>query len=289
MNCSSSTAQRLKCKKKSFYLFVFIVHRLPVFSHESSDTDKELAKDCSLALCFIAQTVLRPSAIGVALKTVHQVAQSGTWKARIACLEFLQVTGNPLRFSQMRKTLERFDFRFSFCCCVVVGFHIQQFVQHHPLFLGRGPRDEHGPLVAVRRAIGGARESRSSAGRPAALRLPRSRPEPVFIAEISKADQPPVAEDEQSVVGRRCRPGRHGAHCSAARRHSGPVRLRRRVPLRCANVPARHSRPSRRSPERSAAHTGKQQFVPATLHFNLFSSSSNNNNKINSSFLVCLS
>ena len=60
-------------------------------SHESSDTDKELARECSLALCFIAQTVLRPSAIDIALKTVHQVAQNGTWKARIASLEFLQV------------------------------------------------------------------------------------------------------------------------------------------------------------------------------------------------------
>jgi len=60
-------------------------------SHESSDTDKELARECSLALCFMAQTVMHPSAIVIALKTLSQIAENGTWKARIASLEFLQV------------------------------------------------------------------------------------------------------------------------------------------------------------------------------------------------------
>ncbi len=61
-------------------------------THESSDTDKELARECSLALCFIAQTVMRSSAIDIALNTIYQVAGNGTWKARIASLEFLQVS-----------------------------------------------------------------------------------------------------------------------------------------------------------------------------------------------------
>jgi len=60
-------------------------------SHESSDTDKELARECSLALCLMAQTVMHPPAIQVALETLNGVAKSGTWKARIASLEFLQV------------------------------------------------------------------------------------------------------------------------------------------------------------------------------------------------------
>ena len=59
--------------------------------HESSDSDKELARECSLALSFMAKTVMRPSAIDTALKTIYQIAVNGTWKARIACLEFLQV------------------------------------------------------------------------------------------------------------------------------------------------------------------------------------------------------
>ena len=59
--------------------------------HESSDSDKELARECSLALSFMAKTVMRPSALETALKTVYKVAQNGTWKARIASLEFLQV------------------------------------------------------------------------------------------------------------------------------------------------------------------------------------------------------
>lgn len=64
-------------------------------SHESSDTDKELARECSLALCLMAQTVMHPSAIQVALETLNSVAKNGTWKARIASLEFLQVSNTP--------------------------------------------------------------------------------------------------------------------------------------------------------------------------------------------------
>ncbi|XP_057375631.1 proteasome activator complex subunit 4-like [Daphnia carinata] len=62
-----------------------------LFAAESSDTDKELARECSLALCFISATVMRPSTIEVALKIIKQVAHQGSWKARIASLEFLQV------------------------------------------------------------------------------------------------------------------------------------------------------------------------------------------------------
>lgn len=62
-----------------------------LFAAESSDTDKELARECSLALCFISATVLRPSTIEVALKIIKEVAHQGSWKARIASLEFLQV------------------------------------------------------------------------------------------------------------------------------------------------------------------------------------------------------
>jgi len=60
-------------------------------TYESNDVDKELARECSLALCFIAQTVMHESPITVALETVYQVAQNGTWKAKISALEFLQV------------------------------------------------------------------------------------------------------------------------------------------------------------------------------------------------------
>lgn len=63
-----------------------------LFAAESSDTDKELARECSLALCFISATVMRSSTIEVALKTVCEVAHQGSWKARIASLEFLQVS-----------------------------------------------------------------------------------------------------------------------------------------------------------------------------------------------------
>lgn len=62
-----------------------------LFAAESSDTDKELARECSLALCFISATVMSPSTIEVALKTIDEVAHHGSWKARIASLEFLQV------------------------------------------------------------------------------------------------------------------------------------------------------------------------------------------------------
>ena len=62
-----------------------------LFAAESSDTDKELARECSLALCFISATVMRPSTIEVALKTIKDVTHQGSWKAKIACLEFLQV------------------------------------------------------------------------------------------------------------------------------------------------------------------------------------------------------
>lgn len=63
-----------------------------LFAAESSDTDKELARECSLALCFISATVMRTSSIEVALKTVGDVAHQGSWKAKIAALEFLQVS-----------------------------------------------------------------------------------------------------------------------------------------------------------------------------------------------------
>lgn len=64
-------------------------------SYESNDLDKELARECALALCFIAQTVMHDPAIAVALRTIHQVAQNGTWKAKISALEFLQVIFLP--------------------------------------------------------------------------------------------------------------------------------------------------------------------------------------------------
>lgn len=63
-----------------------------LFAAESSDTDKELARECSLALCFISATVMRPTTIEVALKIIDEVAHHGSWKARIASLEFLQVS-----------------------------------------------------------------------------------------------------------------------------------------------------------------------------------------------------
>lgn len=65
-----------------------------LFAAESSDTDKELARECSLALCFISAAVMRAPTIEVALKTIDNVAHQGTWKARIASLEFLQASFN---------------------------------------------------------------------------------------------------------------------------------------------------------------------------------------------------
>lgn len=63
-------------------------------SHESSDTDQELARECSATLCLMAQTVMHPTAIQIALETLNTVVKNGTWKARIASLEFLQVSDN---------------------------------------------------------------------------------------------------------------------------------------------------------------------------------------------------
>lgn len=60
-------------------------------SYESNDKDKELARECALALCFISQTVMHLPAVEVSLNIIHQIAQSGTWKAKISVLEFLQV------------------------------------------------------------------------------------------------------------------------------------------------------------------------------------------------------
>ena len=65
-----------------------------LFAAESSDTDKELARECSLALCFISAAVMRPPTIEVALRIINEVAHHGSWKARIASLEFLQVNFN---------------------------------------------------------------------------------------------------------------------------------------------------------------------------------------------------
>ena len=84
-------------------------------SYESNDLDKELARECALALCFISQAVMHESVINVALKTIHQVAQNGTWKAKISTLEFLQVDFS--KNFQFRSFSNEFFFSlFSFRC-----------------------------------------------------------------------------------------------------------------------------------------------------------------------------
>jgi hypothetical protein len=61
-------------------------------TNSASELEPDLAKDCTVCLACLASCILPPNTLSVALDAVQQVAESPSWRARAAVLEFLQVT-----------------------------------------------------------------------------------------------------------------------------------------------------------------------------------------------------
>ncbi|XP_059471936.1 proteasome activator complex subunit 4-like [Neocloeon triangulifer] len=72
--------------KPSFYKFFPIVCLL-----ESYEGDDEISKCCTTFLAYLAFSLNPPSVIPTALATVKSTLNLGSWKARLTCLDFLQV------------------------------------------------------------------------------------------------------------------------------------------------------------------------------------------------------
>ena len=59
--------------------------------NESNEFEPHLARDCTIALACLAQSILPLEIIPAALESVAAVAKSSSWKAKAAVLEMLQV------------------------------------------------------------------------------------------------------------------------------------------------------------------------------------------------------
>ncbi len=59
--------------------------------NESNEFEPHLARDCTIALACLAQSILPLDIIPASLEAIASVAKSSSWKAKAAVLDLLQV------------------------------------------------------------------------------------------------------------------------------------------------------------------------------------------------------